>query len=75
MQFTLLFVYACLQVYREDLLEKVLQNLVGSFDRNDVSEEDRKSHVSEVLVYVQLLFDNVVGDVHAVSNYRSLTSE
>lgn len=62
-------------MYREDLLGKVLQNLVGSFDKSDVSEEDRKSHVSEVLSYTQLLFDNVASDVHTVSNYRTLSSK
>lgn len=64
-----------MKVYREHLLEKVLQNLVGPSDRSEMSEEDRKTHVSEVLGYVQMLMDNVSRDAHEVFNPTSLYSK
>lgn len=63
------------KVYREQLLEKILQNLVGPSDRSEISEEDKKAHVSEVLIYVQLLLENVSRDVHEVFNSTSLHSK
>lgn len=64
-----------MKVYREQLLERILQNLAGPSDRSEMSEEDRKIHVSEVLGYVQLLLDNVSRDVHEVFNSTSLHSK
>lgn len=64
-----------MKVYREQLLEKILQNLAGPSDRSEMSEEDKKIHVSEILGYVQMLLDNVSRDVHEVFNSTSLHSE
>lgn len=64
-----------MKVYREQLLEKILQNLAGPSDRSEMCEEDKKIHISEVLNYVQLLLDNVSRDVHEVFNSNSLHSK
>lgn len=47
-------------------MEKALQTLVAPGSRN--TEDDRKSQTTDVLNYVQLLFENVVEDIPAVFN-------
>lgn len=53
-------------------MEKALQTLVAPGSRND--EEDRKTQTSDVLTYVQLLLDNVTGDVPTIFNSTLLYS-
>lgn len=59
--------------YREYLLEKCLKTLVAPGSKSD-SEDDnmKRSHTSDVLNYVQLLFDNISNDVSNVFNSSGL---
>ncbi|KAF2879791.1 hypothetical protein ILUMI_26383 [Ignelater luminosus] len=59
-----------MRVYREHLIEKALQTLVAPGSRSD--EEDKKTKTSDVLNYVQLLFENVTADIPAVFNSATL---
>lgn len=59
--------------YREYLLEKCLKTLVAPGSKSG-SEDDnmKRSHTSDVLNYVQLLFDNISNDVSNVFNSTAL---
>lgn len=59
-----------MRVYREHLIEKALQTLVAPGSRSD--EEDKKTKTSDVLNYVQSLFENVNADIAAVFNSTAL---
>lgn len=63
------------QEYRQYMLEKAMETLVAPGNKNDDDDSSKKTHTTDILNYVKLLFENVTSDASSIFNLTALHSQ